>query len=195
MVDRYVVGISGASGAIYALRTIQWLVELGAEVHIASSSYGKRLFFDELDIKNFTSDNLVSSEFLDQVFVYSGNDKGASIASGSFLTKGMVIVPTSGNTLGAIASGLTENLVQRAAAVTLKERRKLVLAHRESPLSPIDIVNMNRLSQAGVIIAPLSPGFYHKPKTLDEVVDFMAAKILDLLGVSHTKAQRWEKNN
>ena len=191
MADRDIVGISGASGASYALKVIQWLAESGAEVHVTASSYGRRLLADELDIQKIEPATLVSQDLISRVVVHSGSDKGAPIASGSFVVKGMVIVPMSGNTLGAVANGITETLVQRAASVTLKERRTLVLAHRESPLSPIDIMNMNRLSQSGAIIAPLSPGFYHRPKTLEELVDFMAGKILDLLGVDHDKSERW----
>ena len=105
----------------------------------------------------------------------------------------MIVVPCSSNTLGAIATGVTHNLVQRAAAVTLKERRLLILAHRESPLSHIDILNMERLSAAGAIITPLAPGFYLLPKTVDDLVDFMAGKLLDLVGVPHDLDTRWEE--
>jgi 4-hydroxy-3-polyprenylbenzoate decarboxylase len=103
----------------------------------------------------------------------------------------MVIVPCSSNTLGAVAAGLTQTLVQRAAAVTLKERRRHILAHRESPLTHIDVLNMQRLSEAGAIIAPLSPGFYLLPRTIEDIVDFMAGKILDLLAVPHSLDTRW----
>ena len=103
-------------------------------------------------------------------------------------------MPCSSNTLGAIAAGITGNLIQRAAAVTLKERRKLILAHRESPLSHIDILNLAKLSEAGAIITPLSPGFYLMPRTIEDLVDFMAGKILDLLGVEHDLDTRWDEH-
>src|SRR5688572_28000368 len=103
----------------------------------------------------------------------------------------MIIVPCSSNTIGKVAAGITDNLVQRAAAVTLKERRKLILAYRESPMSHIDILNMQRLSEAGAIIAPLNPGFYLHPKSIDDLVDFMAGRLLDLVGVPHDLNTRW----
>ena len=119
------------------------------------------------------------------VTLYNYNDVGSKLASGSFLHDGMVIVPCSSNTLAQVAHGLGDNLISRAAAVTLKERRRLILVHREMPLSPIDINNYQTLSQAGVILAPANPGFYLNPTTVGEVVDFVAGKLLDLLGVWH----------
>jgi 4-hydroxy-3-polyprenylbenzoate decarboxylase len=106
----------------------------------------------------------------------------------------MLIVPCSSNTMGAIAAGITDNVLQRAAAVTMKERRPLVIAHRESPLNHIDIANMERLTRAGAIIAPLSPGFYLLPSTINELVDFMAGKLLDLVGVEHGLDTRWDEH-
>ncbi len=114
------------------------------------------------------------------------------IASGSFLHDGMVIVPCSSNTLAAIAHGLSDNLITRAAAVTLKERRKLLLCHREMPLSPIDVMNYQTLTDAGVILAPANPGFYLNPTTIVEIVDFVAGKLLDLIGVAHNFETRWD---
>ncbi|MEE9130227.1 MAG: UbiX family flavin prenyltransferase, partial [Phycisphaerales bacterium] len=146
----------------------------------------------ELGLKRLDPDALTSGRG-ELVTVYNDNDVGAAIASGSFLHDGMIVVPCSSNTLGAIAAGIGDNLLKRAAAVTLKERRRLILAVRESPASHIDICNMKRLSEAGAIIAPLSPGFYLLPKTVDDLVDFMAGKLLDLVNVPHDLDTRWEQ--
>ncbi len=190
--QRIVIGITGASGAPYALRVMELLAEAEVEIYLSVSKLGRRLLADELGIKHLDPDAFTSGRG-ELVTIQNDNDLGATIASGSFLHQGMVIVPCSSNTMGAIASGITGNLVQRAAAVTLKERRKLILAHRESPLSHIDILNLARLSEAGAIITPLSPGFYLMPRTIEDLVDFMAGKILDLLGVSHRLETRWEE--
>lgn len=188
--NRVVIGISGASGAPYAIRVIELLTEADVEVHVALSALGRRLLFDELDLKRPDADALSGGRG-HLVTLYNDNDVGATIASGSFRHRGMIIVPASSNTLGAIAAGTTDNLVQRAAAVALKERRPLILAHRESPLSLIDVENMQRVTRAGAIIAPLAPGFYMRPRTIDDLVDFMAGRLLDLVQVPHTLAVRW----
>ena len=185
-----VIGITGASGAAYAVRVIELLAAADVETHLAISALGRRLLFDELDIKRIDADQLTKGRG-HLLIVHNDNDLGAAIASGSFLHAGMIIVPCSSNTLGKVAAGITDNLVQRAASVTLKERRKLIVAYRESPMSHIDILNMQRLSEAGAIIAPLAPGFYLLPQTVDDLVDFMAGKLLDLLGVPHDLATRW----
>ncbi len=189
---RIIIGITGASGAAYARRVMQRLAEADVQIHLTVSTYGKRLLFDELGLKRLDPDALTSGRG-ELVTVYNDNDVGAAIASGSFLHDGMIVVPCSSNTLGAIAAGIGDNLLKRAAAVTLKERRRLILAVRESPASHIDICNMKRLSEAGAIIAPLSPGFYMLPKTVDDLVDFMAGKLLDLVNVPHDLDTRWEQ--
>ena len=186
-----VVGITGASGAPYALRMMQQLTRQGIECHVAVSKLGRRLLFEESNIRTLSPEALVGDDLAHLVKIHDNNDLGADVASGSFLHDGMVIVPCSSNTLGAIASGLTLNLVHRAASVTLKEGRPLVLAHRESPLGRIDLGNMERLAEAGATIAPLSPGFYLAPKSIDDLVDFMVGKLLDLLEVDHELATRW----
>lgn len=186
-----IIGITGASGAMYSVRVIELLAAADVEIHLTVSALGKRLLFDELGMKRIDPDALTGGKG-HLLTVHSDNDLGAAIASGSFLHQGMIIVPCSANTLGKIAAGITDNLVQRAAAVTLKERRRLVLGYRESPMSHIDILNMQRLSEAGAIIAPLAPGFYMLPKTIDDLVDFMAGKLLDLVGVPHVLNTRWE---
>ncbi|MEM7227360.1 MAG: UbiX family flavin prenyltransferase [Planctomycetota bacterium] len=190
---KVVVGISGASGALYAKRVVELLTEAECEVHLTVTTLGRRLLFDELGMKRIDADALSEGRG-SRVVIHNDNDLGAAIASGSFLHRGMVIVPASSNTLGAIASGVTSNLLQRAALVTMKERRRLIVAHRESPLTLIDIENMQRLTQAGAIIAPLNPGFYLLPKTIEEIVDFMAGKLLDLLHVHHDLDTRWDEH-
>jgi 4-hydroxy-3-polyprenylbenzoate decarboxylase len=191
---RIIVGITGASGALYAKRVCELLAQAGVEIHLACSTLGRRLLFEELDMKKVDPDALTGGRGGMMTVYPNDNDLGAAIASGSFLHDGMVIVPCSSNTVGCIASGITNNLVQRAALVTLKERRRLVLAYRESPMSHIDILNAQRLSEAGAIFAPLSPGFYLLPKSIDDLVDFMAGKLLDLLGVPHDLSTRWEQS-
>ena len=190
---RVIIGITGASGAAYARRVMQLLAEADVQIHLTVSTYGKRLLLDELGVKRLDPDALTSGRG-ELVTVYNDNDVGAAIASGSFLHDGMIVVPCSSNTLGAIAAGIGDNLLKRAAAVTLKERRRLILALRESPASHIDICNMKRLSEAGAIIAPLSPGFYLRPQTVDDLVDFMAGKLLDLVNVPHDLDTRWEQH-
>jgi len=186
-----VIGITGASGAPYSLRLLQVLAGQGIECHVAVSKVGRRLLFEESDIRTLSPDALVGDELAHLVKIHDNNDLGALIASGSFLHDGMVIVPCSSNTLGAIASGMTLNLVHRAASVTLKEGRPLILAHRESPLGRIDLGNMERLAEAGATIAPLSPGFYLAPRSIEDLVDFMTGKLLDLLEIDHDLATRW----
>jgi 4-hydroxy-3-polyprenylbenzoate decarboxylase len=190
---RVVVGITGASGALYARRVIELLTAAEIEVHLTLSSLGRWLLAEELGMKRPDPAALAGDAGRGRlVTIHKEYDFSAPIASGSFLHDGMVIVPASTNTLGAVASGLTKNLLQRAAAVTLKERRPLILAHREAPLTHIDLENMQRCSRAGAIICPLAPGFYLHPTSIDELVDFMAGKILDLLKVPHDLDTRWE---
>ncbi|HIB00497.1 MAG TPA: UbiX family flavin prenyltransferase [Phycisphaerales bacterium] len=191
MPRRIVVGVSGASGSPYLLRLLRILAESGVEIHLAVSELGKRLLAEELRITSISALHLGIPEFEQQLIVYNNKDLGASIASGTFLHDGMIVLPCSSNTLGAIASGITTNLVQRAAAVTLKERRQLILAHRETPVGLIDIRNMCTVTEAGGVIAPLSPGFYMLPESIEDMVDFMVGKLLDLLGVQHTMPVRW----
>ena len=189
-----VTAITGASGALYAQRFIQGLVAAGVDVHLVVSPLGRRLLHDELGMEAVDLDALAGRAD-HGVTLYNYNDVGAKLASGSFLHDGMVVVPCSSNTLAEVAHGLGDNLISRAAAVTLKERRKLVLVHREMPLSPIDVNNYKALSDAGVILCPANPGFYLNPTTVGEVVDFVAGKLLDLIGVKHTMDTRWDPKN
>jgi len=192
MVKKIVVGVSGASGSIYLLRFIQLLAEAGVEIHLAVTPLGKRVLLEETGISSLSADTLGISLHEKKLFIYNDKNLGAAIASGTFVHDGMVVLPCSSNTLGAISCGVTNTLVQRAAAVTLKERRTLVLAHRESPLSLIDLRNMCTLSEAGGIVAPLSPGFYMNPTTIQDIVDFMVGKLLDLLDIEHSLPVRWK---
>lgn len=189
-----VTAITGASGALYAQRFIHGLVAAGVNVHLVVSPLGRRLLHDELGMEVIDLEALAGTKD-HTIRLYNYNDVGAKLASGSFLHDGMVIVPCSSNTLAEVAHGLGGNLISRAAAVTLKERRKLVIVHREMPLSPMDVNNYKVLSDAGVILASANPGFYLNPTTVGEVVDFVAGKLLDLVGVKHTLDTRWDPTN
>ena len=189
-----VTAITGASGALYAQRFIQGLVAAGVNVHLVVSPLGRRLLHDELGMETVDLKALAGADE-HTLTLYPYNDVGSKLASGSFLHDGMVIIPCSSNTLGEVAHGLGGNLISRAAAVTLKERRKLIVAHREMPLSPIDVTNYKILTDAGAIVAPTNPGFYLNPATVGEVVDFVAGKLLDLIGVRHALDTRWDPKN
>ena len=186
-----IVGVTGASGAIYAKRALELMTQADVRVHLVVSKFGRHVFKEELGIGTLDPDELTSGRGR-QVIVHADGNMGAAVASGSNIFDGMLVVPCSSNTLGAIAAGTTNNLVQRAASVMLKERRRLVLAHRETPLSAIDLGNMQRLTDAGAIIAPLSPGFYLRPESISDLVDAMVARLLDLLNVPHTLDARWD---
>jgi len=188
---RIVVGVTGASGAPYTIRLIQLLMKKGVEVHLCVSDLGKRLLFEESGIKKLNAEEFSVSGFDSNLVLHNDRDLGAPIASGTFLHDGMIVLPCSSNTLGSIAAGITSTLVQRAALVCLKERRKLILGHRESPLSLIDIENIKRTTEAGAIVAPLSPGFYMNPATIEDVIDFMVGKLVDLLDIDHEMPVRW----
>src|SRR5690349_21983034 len=186
-----VTAITGASGALYAQRFIQGLVAAGVNVHLVVSPLGRRLLRDEIGMEVVDPEALAGTKH-HTITLYNYNDVGSKLASGSFLHDGMVIVPCSSNTLAEVAHGIGDNLIARAAAVTLKERRKLILVHREMPLSAIDVNNYKILSDAGVILCPANPGFYLNPTSIGDVVDFVAGKLLDLVGVSHTMNTRWD---
>ena len=189
-----VTAITGASGAAYAQQFISGLVAAGVNVHLVVSPLGRRLLHDELGMEAIDLPMLAGTD-RHTITLYNYNDVGAKVASGSFLHDGMVVVPCSSNTLCEIAHGLGDNLISRGAAVALKERRKLIIAHREMPLSPMDVTAYKLLTDAGAIIAPCNPGFYLNPTSVDEVVDFVAGKLLDLIGVRHTLDTRWDPKN
>ena len=196
---KYILGITGASGAVYATRLIDQILTKGHELHLVVSDYGKRLLADEMGITKLSLETLAPHLHADQhastydsrLILHPHKDVGASIASGSFLHDGMVVLPCSSTSLGSIATGSGSNLLARAAAVTLKERRPLIVCHRESPLNLIDIENMRTLTLAGAIIAPCNPGLYLLPQSIDDIVDFTVGKVLDLLHIEHDLKTRW----
>ena len=188
-----VFAITGASGAPYAVRLLQALVERGQRVSLIVSDHGVRLLQTETDVASVDAlREYVGAAGWDAVVrVYDDRDRGAAPASGSALSAGMVICPCSMGTISAIAVGASRSLVERAADVTLKERRRLVLVPRESPYSAIHLENMHSLTRAGAIILPASPGFYHGPQSIGDLVDFVVARICDQLGIEHTLMRRW----
>jgi len=195
---RYTVAITGASGALYAVRTVAAMLEQGCELDLVVSDYGRRLLRDELG-EDAAFERLLP--YLEQKYgpgvhqgridVLSNRDLGATIASGSRPTRGMVIVPCSMKSLAGVANGLSRNLVERAADVMLKERKPLVLVPRETPMSLPQLRNMVRCAEAGAVVLPAMPGFYHLPKTLDDVADFLAGKILSALGLEQRLCADW----
>lgn len=184
---RLIVGITGASGSIFGVRLLEMLKGTDIETHLVMSRWGARTLVHETD---YTPEQVQALAAV----AHPLTDQGASISSGSFVTMGMVIAPCSARTLAAIAHGLGDHLVHRAADVVLKERRRLVLGVREAPLHEIHLENMLKLSRMGVVIAPPVPAFYSRPSTLDEIVNFTAARWLDQFGI-HVDADRWQGLN
>ncbi len=179
-----VVGISGATGVLYAVRLLEALKKRGVNTHLIVSDWGKK----NLEIE--TPYHLDDIEKL-AAFVYDCNDLGAAVSSGSFKTDGMVILPCSMKTLSAVANGYNDNLIARAADVTLKEGRKLVLCPRETPLSAIHLENMLKLARLGVVIAPPAPAFYNDPKSIEDIIKNHTMKVLDQFGISYDERKRW----
>jgi flavin prenyltransferase len=201
-----IIGITGASGAIYGTRLIDVLLGAGRDVHLSISPSGRDVLSHELqldvDLAHFDPHRLrLKEKFFPapsprsptpgNLQYYHYQDFMAPMASGSFLSAGMVICPCSGSTLSAVATGAAGNLIQRAAEVQLKERRKLILVPRETPLSLAHIDNMRRVTEAGGVILPASPGWYHGANSVQDLVDFVVARICDQLGVEHSLGKRW----
>jgi 4-hydroxy-3-polyprenylbenzoate decarboxylase len=193
------VAITGASGAIYATRTLAALLERGCHIELVVSDYGKRLLRDELGDRaaiDKLQDYLVSvygaTVQNGSITSYSNKDLGARIASGSQNCEAMVVVPCSMKTLAGIAHGLSRNLIERAADVMLKERRSLILVPRETPMSLPQLRNMVLCAEAGAMLLPAMPAFYQMPKTIDDLADFIAGKILGALGLSHELYPSWK---
>ena len=182
---RFVVGITGASGVIYGIRLLEILRRLKIETHLVLTPAAKITIAAETDYSTQTVEKLASKS-------YRYNDIAAAISSGSFRTDGMIVIPCSMHTMGALASGIADNLLLRAADVTMKERRILVVVPRETPLSLIHLENMGRLARAGGCILPAMPGFYERPKNVSEIVDHLVGKVLDILGVENDLFRRWE---
>ena len=181
--SRLVVAITGASGSLFGIRVLQLLRQAGVEAHLVVSRWGARTLQHE------TGWSLKDVHALAHT-AYNPNDEGAAISSGSFRTRGMLVVPCSARSLAAIAHGLGDSLVHRAADVILKERRRLVLAVREAPLSEIHLENMLKLSRMGVTICPPVPAFYTRPSTIEDIVTYTAVRLLDQFDI-HVDAPRW----
>lgn len=184
------LGITGASGAPYAVRLLAALNASRTPVRLIVSGYGQRLLAEEAGLPDLEALRRATGDW-SLVEQFDALDRGATPASGSAPSRGMVICPCSMGTLASIAAGTSRNLIERAADVALKERRPLLLVPRETPLSLIHLENMTRLARAGATILPASPGFYHRPTRVEELVDFIVARVLDHLGVQHAVGRRW----
>jgi len=180
---RIVVGMTGASGAIYAYSLVRTLHMLGVDTYLIATDMAEKVLKFECGV--------TMDEMKNYAKVLSNKNLFASVASGSFKTDGMVIIPCSMNTLGAIAGGVGDTLLSRTAGVMLKEKRKLIVVPREMPLHLIQLENMTRLARAGADIMPASPGFYHHPREIWELVNFVIARVLDALGIEHSLMARW----
>ena len=192
------IAITGASGAVYATRTLAALLERGAHVELIVSDYGRRLLRDELGdeatierLLPFLIEKYGPGVSAGSMTVHSNRDMGATVASGSHGCSGMAIVPCSMKTLAAVAHGLSRNLIERAADVMMKEQRRLVIVPRETPMSLPQLRNMVLCAEAGAMILPAMPAFYQQPNTLDDLADFMAGKILAALGFEHDLYPAW----
>ena len=181
---KFIVGITGATGAIYGVRLLERLREAGVETHLVISRWGARTLIHETPYSREDVEALASVS-------YPPGDMGAAISSGSFRTDGMIIAPCSAKTLAAIAHGYGDNLIHRAADVVLKERRRLVLAIREAPFSDIHLENMLKLSRMGAVVLPPLPAFYNHPRTIDDLVDHSVSRMLDQFGLETSGVERW----
>ena len=192
------VGITGASGAIYATRTLAALLERSVHVELIVSDYGRRLLRDELGdaasvdrLMPYLTERYGPAVAAGSLTIHNNRDQGATLASGSHGCRGMAIVPCSMKTLAAVAHGLSRNLIERAADVMMKEQRRLVVVPRETPMSLPQLRNMVLCAEAGAMILPAMPAFYQQPKSLDDLADFMAGKILSALGFEHELYPAW----
>ncbi|MCL6561009.1 MAG: UbiX family flavin prenyltransferase [Firmicutes bacterium] len=181
---KIVLAISGASGAIYGIRILDALKDAGVETHLIVSDAARKTIGMET---SYTIEEVITKAD----YNYQNGDIGATPASGSFLHQGMVVAPCSMKTLSAIAHGYDDNLIARAASVTIKERRRLLLLVRETPLSPIHLENMLRLARLGVVIAPPVPAFYHHPQSIEDIVRQTTGRVMDLLGMENNLVKRW----
>jgi 4-hydroxy-3-polyprenylbenzoate decarboxylase len=194
-----IVAITGASGAVYAVRLLEVLVESGRQVHLLISPSGAAVIKQELglavNVDRFEPRSLLPQQITEkaaqQIAYYHYSDFMAPAASGSFLTGGMVVCPCSGSTLSGIAHASSTNLIQRAADVHIKERRRLIIVPRETPLSLIQIDNLRKAAEAGAVVLPASPGWYHGVRSPQDLVDFVVARILDQLAIPHQLMRRW----
>lgn len=183
MTKRLIIGLTGASGSVYALTLMKVLASMDWQVELVMSSTGEKVLAYETGIER--------TAFPENVQIHENTNLFSSLASGSYRTHGMVVIPCSMNTLGLMATGTGDHLLARAAQVTLKERHPLVVVPREMPYNIIHLENMLRLARAGAIIMPASPGFYHNPKEIQDLVNHVVGRVLDQLGIEHTLFQRW----
>jgi 4-hydroxy-3-polyprenylbenzoate decarboxylase len=181
---RLVVAITGASGVIYGKRLLEVLREKKVETHLIVSKAAEKVVEHELGVAKKDLERLASR-------FYSVDDLGSPLMSGSFQTDGMIIIPCTMKTLAGIAHGYSDNLILRAADVALKEKRKLIVVPRETPLSVVHLRNMLAVAKLGVVVVPAMPAYYHKPKKIDDLVDFVVGKVLDCLGIEHSLFRRW----
>jgi flavin prenyltransferase len=182
--QRLIVGITGATGVVYGVRLLERLRDARVETHLVISRWGARTLLHETRYSREQVEALATA-------AYKSDDMGAAISSGSFHTAGMIVAPCSAKTLAAIAHGHGDSLIHRAADVVLKERRRLLLAVREAPLSDIHLENMLKLSRMGAVILPPVPAFYNQPATLDDIVDYTVSRMLDQFGIPAPSASRW----
>jgi 4-hydroxy-3-polyprenylbenzoate decarboxylase len=181
---KIVVALTGASGVIYGIRLLEELGRLGLETHLIMSEWAMKNIKIETDRSPESVIALASRH-------YDDSNLAAPVSSGSFKTNGMIVIPCSMKTVSSIANGFDDTLISRAAGVCIKESRKLVVVPRETPLSRIHLVNMLKLTESGVTILPAMPGFYHKPKTLDDIIDHLVGKVLDQFNIEHSLFRRW----
>jgi flavin prenyltransferase len=195
----FVLAMTGASGSVYGLRLLQYLLEIEQPVELLISRGATQVMREEMDLdfgENLLAGliNYLSLPNDAPVTLQRLDNYGASVASGSYRTMGMAVVPCSLGTLGSIASGLTESLIHRAAAVTLKEKRPLVILVREMPFGQIQLKHMLTLSEAGATVACASPGFYHKPESISDMIDFVVGRVLDQFNFDHSLFKRWKQD-
>ena len=196
---KYILGISGGSGGLYSISVLKGIVNSGHKCYLVTSKPGRRILSLETDTKlsgNADKDKKILIEKFnfneDLLEVIDENDVGASIASGSFRTSGMAIVPCSTGSLGSLANGISRGLIERAADVCLKERRKLIIVPRETPYSLIHLENMTKLTRAGAVILPASPGFYNLPKKIDDLIDMISSRVLEKLDIEPENLKEWK---
>ena len=196
---KYILGISGGSGGLYSISVLKGIVNAGHKCYLVTSKPGRRILSLETDTKlsgNADKDKKILIEKFnfneDLLEVIDENDVGASIASGSFRTSGMAIVPCSSGSLGSLANGISRGLIERAADVCLKERRKLIIVPRETPYSLIHLENMTKLTRAGAVILPASPGFYNLPKKIDDLIDMISSRVLEKLDIEPENLKEWK---
>ena len=192
--QKYIVAITGASGVIYGVTLAEALLDRGYEVHLVVSEPACLVMKQELgwELGDHPEQSLRQYFPQPNLYLYNNNDIAARLASGSFITEGMVVVPCTMSTVASVANGLSNNLIERTADVMLKERRPLVLVPRETPLSVVHLRNLLHLAEMGVAIVPAMPGFYHRPQSINELLSFMTGKILDIMRISNESFSRYE---